>query len=91
MRNPQENPTLENPFQGINAEPFLAFFRNEDNYNTLLQALMLVEQALFMPIPPFEGEHMQAEYNKVMHFLNEKKLTKEYLEFRKELPEFYGV
>ena len=91
MQNSQSNQSLENPFTGVDGAPLLSFFKNEENYNTVLQLLMLVEQALFMPIPPFEGEHMQAEYNKVMHFLNEKNLTKEYLEFRKELPEFYGV
>ena len=91
MSNSLSNQAIENPFHGIDAEPFLNFFRNEDNYNTMLQALMLIEQALFMPLPPFEGEHMQAEYNKMVHYLNERKLMKEYLEFRKGLPEFYGV
>ena len=87
MRNQQENPTLENPFHGINAEPFLAFFRDEDNYETVLKLLTLVEQALYLPAPPFEGEQMEVEYWKIMQFLGEKKLLKEYVAYRNTLPE----
>lgn len=82
MLNPQSNQPIENPFHGIDAEPFLAFFRNEEHYNAAIKLLTLVERALFVPAPPFHGETMEAEYWRMMAFLAEKNLVREYRDYR---------
>lgn len=83
MLNPSSNPALENPFHGINPEPFIEFFRNEDNYETVLNLLMRFEKALDVPVAPLQPQPMQEEYWKLMQFLEDRKLVGAYLEYRK--------
>lgn len=84
MSNSLQNQS-ENPFQGINAAALQAFFQNEDKYNTVMELLFCIEQALHAPVPPYTSTDLDREYWHLMNFVTQQGLAGEFVQFRAAL------